>query len=148
MNDDVLDQIDSIAKKMSKDGKNITIWDVLVEFFSESSNLHKSYFWIISDLPIIEGIVKGYGIDYISNKFNVSISYIKKLSRIWGLYVFDETLDFDPLSVKGYSNAYDLKRHVVSFMDYSDDIFEKCINNVKKYKDIIAYLDNFDKERI
>lgn len=142
--------ITDMAEKIYKADKNSTLWDLVAHAIAESANIKPYIIWILSDFPVIEAIARGYGLDYVRDSLDIKRQDIVSTCRVWGLFYWTETLDFDPLlsynsgmTVEEYKESL---RPVLATMP-SDDTIKNAINNVEKYRSIKELLDEWENEK-
>jgi hypothetical protein len=146
-----LESIDlkGIANKVYSENPKATIWNILVELLSRGEDREKYRIWILSELPIIESVARGYSGRLIQEIYNLSLRSFEKLCNYWKLEPVEEVLDFDPLEVYTEEmTPFDLEMKVSPFVIETPSIeeIEKCINNIKIYKEIIEYLNELEEE--
>jgi len=139
------EELAEIAEEVYNKNPNATLWDVIVELLCRKSNVERACVYILSDFPIVEMATKGYSVQYISDVQETSPIVIQSICTLWGIHLFDETLDFDP--VETYTEGMtvdDLRRKlqpILNSMMPDDDVLAKSLANVEKYIQIRDYLD-------
>ncbi|KKN45705.1 hypothetical protein LCGC14_0680230 [marine sediment metagenome] len=145
-----LDRLDfySMAEKVYDRNPEATIWEMLVEIISDGDRLKASRVWILSDLPILESIARGFDSIWIKGKYQLSKQSLDSICNLWRMTLIQGTVDFDPLEVyvdgMTSSQMMDKIRWTGIWMPTSDEL-DICISNVEKYKLIIKYLEEIER---
>ncbi len=145
-----LDRLDFylMAEKVYDRNPKATIWEMLVEIISDGDRLKASRVWILSDLPILESIARGFDSIWIKGKYQLSKQSLDSICNLWRMTLIQGTVDFDPLEVyvdgMTSSQMMDKIRWTGIWMPTSDEL-DICISNVEKYKLIIKYLEEIER---
>ncbi len=144
-----LENLNDIADKVYAANPEATIWDILVEIFSEGKNKDKYRIQILSELPVVEAVARGYNFQWIRDAYDMGYRTIGKICKHWGLEPLRDISDFDPLKIytEGMT-AEQLKTTLIPIIHMlpSMDDLKICINNIEIYKDIVEYLNDLEEE--
>ena len=143
------ENLKDIVDKVYAKNPEATIWDILVELFSDGENKGKYKIQILSELPVVEAVARGYNFRWIQDAYDMSYVTVRRICNHWGLEPLKEILDFDPLKIYTDGMVADqLKIAIIPVIHTlpSVDDLETCINNIKIYKDIVEYLNDLEEE--
>jgi hypothetical protein len=133
-----------IANEVMKKNPQATLWDMFVYILTCQCSVDPSILWILSDLPIIELVAKGYNLQYISDFLMVNKATVEKICETWNLFLFEHTLDFDPVEVYAEDMTFeDLQRKlrpVLAIMPNAKTL-QESLSNAQKYHNIRKFLD-------
>ncbi len=143
------ENLKDIVDKVYVKNPEATIWDILVELFSDGENKGKYKIQILSELPVVEAVARGYNSRWIQDAYDMGYVTVRRIYNHWGLKPLKEISDFDPLKI--YTDgmtAEQLKIALVPIIQVlpSKNDLKTCINNIKIYKDIVEYLNDLEEE--
>jgi hypothetical protein len=124
---------------------NHSVWDVFISLVGREKN---HLLVMKADLPIIEGLAEGQSVIRVSRSLGIPSKAIRRVADIWGIEPMEVALDFNPVLVynRGMTpEQMKYKLEDILFDEISLETYEKIINNIEAYLDIVKYIEEVDE---
>ncbi len=143
-----LTKVDEMTEKYPD--KKFTVWEVVAKVLSEASGYDVYYLTLKADLEVIKLIAEGLSASSIANRLSIPSQYIYDVANIWGMFVLDYSLDFNPMYVyRDDMTAQELSVDIndVLAVPITENIAKNIVNNIDKYYEFINFLEEYDNEK-
>lgn len=130
--------------------RKFTVWDIISMVLSEHSGYEVSFLTLKADLDIIKLIAEGLSASGIANRLSIPSQRVYEVARIWGMDIFDSSLDFNPMFIYATGmSSDDLMYHMNDILAVPITPYgAKCIvNNIERYYDLLKYIEEYDYEK-
>lgn len=130
--------------------KRFSSWDIISLVLAEHSGYDVYFLTLKADIDVIKLIAEGLSASGIANRLSIPSQRVYEVARLWGLEIFNSSLDFNPMFV--YHNGMSCQELESILYDIlpipiTHHGAQVIIDNIEKYYDLLEFIEEYDYEK-